>query len=73
MREKVERVLTEIRPSLQAHGGDVKLIEVTEDGIVKVKLTGACMGCPMATLTLRNGIEETLKKQVPEVKKVEAV
>ena len=73
MREKVERVLTEIRPSLQAHGGDVKLIEVTEDGIVKVKLTGACMGCPMATLTLRNGIEETLKKQVPEVKRVEAV
>jgi Fe-S cluster biogenesis protein NfuA len=73
MREKVQRVLTEIRPSLQAHGGDVELIEVTEDGIVKVKLQGACMGCPMATLTLRKGIEGTLKKQVPEIKKVEAV
>ncbi len=73
MREKVERVLTEIRPSLQAHGGDVELIEVTEEGIVKVKLTGACIGCPMATLTLKDGIEETLKKEVPEIKRVEAV
>lgn len=73
MREKVERVLTKIRPSLQAHGGDVKLMEVTEDGIVKVKLSGACIGCPMATLTLRAGIEETLKKEVPEIKRVEAV
>ena len=73
MREKVERVLTEIRPSLQAHGGDVELIEVTEEGIVKVKLTGACNGCPMATLTLRNGIEDILKKEIPEIKSVEAV
>jgi len=73
MREKVERVLTEIRPSLQAHGGDVELIEVTEEGIVKVKLSGACNGCPMATLTLKDGIEETLKKEIPEIKKVEAV
>jgi len=73
MREKVERVLTEIRPSLQAHGGDVELIEVTEEGIVKVKLSGACNGCPMATLTLRNGIEDILKKEIPEIKSVEAV
>ena len=73
MREKVERVLSEIRPSLQAHGGDVELIEVTEEGIVKVKLRGACMGCPMATLTLKDGIEEILKKEVPEIKRVEAV
>jgi len=73
MREKVEQVLTEIRPSLQIHGGDVELIEVTEDGIVKVKLQGACNGCPMAALTLRNGIEKTLKKEVPEIKRVEAV
>ncbi len=73
MREKVERVLGEIRPSLQVHGGDVQLIEVTEDGTVKVKLKGACRGCPMATLTLRNGIEEILKKEIPEIKKVEAV
>jgi Fe-S cluster biogenesis protein NfuA len=73
MREKVERALGEIRPSLQVHGGDVQLIEVTEDGTVKVKLKGACRGCPMATLTLRNGIEEILKKEIPEIKKVEAV
>lgn len=73
MREKVERALTEIRPSLQAHGGDVELIEVTEEGIVKVKLTGACIGCPMATLILKDGIEESLKKEVPEIKRVEAV
>jgi len=73
MREKVERALTEIRPSLQAHGGDVELIEVTEEGIVKVKLTGACNGCPMAALTLRNGIEDILKKEIPEIKRVEAV
>jgi len=73
MREKVERALTEIRPSLQAHGGDVELIEVTEEGIVKVKLSGACNGCPMATLTLRNGIEDILKKEIPEIKRVEAV
>jgi len=73
MREKVEQVLTEIRPSLQTHGGDVELIEVTEEGIVKVKLQGACNGCPMATLTLRNGIEEILKKEIPEIKRVEAV
>jgi len=73
MKEKVEKVLNKIRPSLQADGGDVELIEVTGDGIVKVKLTGACRGCPMATLTLKVGIEKTLKKEVPEIKSVEAV
>ncbi|MEW6188641.1 MAG: NifU family protein [Actinomycetota bacterium] len=73
MREKVEEALTKIRPSLQADGGDVELCEVTEDGVVKVKLTGACFGCPMAEMTLKMGIERTLKQLVPEVKKVETV
>lgn len=73
MRERVKRVLTKIRPSLQTHGGDVKLIEVTEDGVVKVKLSGACVGCPMAAMTLKAGIERTLKKEIPEIKRVQAV
>jgi len=73
MKEKVAQVLDEIRPSLQADGGDVELVEVTEDGIVKVKLTGACHGCPMAQMTLSNGIEQYLKKAIPEVKGVEAL
>jgi Fe-S cluster biogenesis protein NfuA len=73
MKERVAQVLDEIRPSLQADGGDVELVEVTEDGIVKVKLTGACHGCPMAQMTLSNGIEQFLKKSIPEVKSVEAI
>ena len=73
MREKVEQALAKIRPSLQADGGDVEFVEVTDDGIVKVKLKGACCGCPMATMTLKNGIEQTLKEEIPEVKKVEPV
>lgn len=73
MREKVEKALNKIRPSLQADGGDVELIEVTSEGVVKVRLTGACGGCPMATLTLRAGIETVLKREVPQVKSVEAV
>jgi Fe-S cluster biogenesis protein NfuA len=73
MREKVEVALQDIRPGLQADGGDVELVEVTEDGIVKVKLTGACGGCPMAQLTLKQGIERRLKDAIPEVKSVESV
>lgn len=73
MREKVEAVLDEIRPSLQADGGDVELVDVTEDGIVKVRLKGACAGCPMSTLTLKNGIERVLKNEIPEVKSVQSV
>ncbi|MDD4793194.1 MAG: NifU family protein [Firmicutes bacterium] len=73
MREKVEAVLGEIRPSLQADGGDVELVDVTEDGIVKVRLKGACAGCPMSTLTLKNGIERVLKSEIPEVKSVQSV
>ena len=72
MREKVEAALARIRPALQADGGDVKLIDVKE-GVVRLKLTGACGGCPMATMTLRNGIERLLRAEVPEVKEVIAV
>jgi len=71
MREKVEAALEKIRPALQADGGDIELIDVT-DGIVKVKLTGACAGCPMSTMTLKNGVERILKEQVPEVKEVQS-
>jgi Fe-S cluster biogenesis protein NfuA len=73
MKDKVEKVLDEVRPSLQADGGDVELVDVTEDGIVKVKLTGACAGCPMSTLTLKMAIEKKLKEKIPEVKAVEQV
>ena len=73
MQEKVEKALLKVRPSLQADGGDVELIEVSDEGVVKVKLTGACGGCPMASITLKTGIEKTLKEEVPEVKRVEAV
>jgi Fe-S cluster biogenesis protein NfuA len=73
MQEKVEKALAKVRPSLQADGGDVELIEVNDEGVVKVRLTGACGGCPMATMTLKAGIERVLKEEVPEVKRVEAV
>ncbi len=73
MREKVEEALKEIKLMLQANGGGVELVEVTENGVVKVKLVGACAGCPMSSVTLKMGIEKRLKEIVPEVKKVEAV
>ena len=69
VKEKVEEVLSKIRPSLMADGGDVQLVDV-EDGVVKVKLTGACAGCPMSQMTLKMGIEKLLKKEIPEVKEV---
>jgi len=72
MKEKVEKALNRIRPALQADGGDVELVGI-EDGIVKVRLTGACGGCPMSQMTLKMGIERHLKKEVPEVKSVVAV
>jgi len=72
MKEKVAEVLNKIRPSLQADGGDVELVDV-EDGIVKVKLTGACAGCPMSQMTLKMGIERLLKKEIPEVSEVVSV
>ena len=71
MRDKVEAVLDKIRPSLVADGGNVELIDVN-DGVVKIKLTGACAGCPMATMTLKSGIERILKQEIPEVKEVVA-
>jgi len=73
MKEQVQTALEKIRPSLQADGGDVVLIDVEDDGTVKVKLTGACGGCPMATMTLKQGIERLLKKEVPGVKEVISV
>jgi Fe-S cluster biogenesis protein NfuA len=73
MKEKVEKVLNEIRPYLQADGGDIELVSVGEDGVVKVKLKGACAGCPMSQLTLQNAVEAKLKQEIPEVKRVEGV
>lgn len=74
MKKKVEKVLEEIRPSLKADGGDVELVDIDEEkGIVKLRLTGACAGCPFSTMTLKMGIEKILKDRIPEVKKVEAV
>jgi len=72
MREKVQAALEQVRPTLLADGGDVQLIDV-KDGVVTLKLIGACGGCPMATMTLKGGIERVLKEQVPEVKEVVAV
>ena len=72
MKEKIEKALDDIRPSLQADGGDVELVDV-ENGIVKVRLTGACGGCPMSQMTLKQGIETYIKKEVPEILSVEAV
>jgi Fe-S cluster biogenesis protein NfuA len=73
LKEKVEAVLGKVRPMLQRDGGDVELVEVQDDGVVKVRLTGACSGCPMSTMTLKNAIEETIKKEIPEIKSVEQV
>jgi Fe-S cluster biogenesis protein NfuA len=73
VKEKIEEVLAKVRPMLQRDGGDVELVDVQDDGVVKVRLTGACSGCPMSTMTLRNAIEETIKKEVPGVKSVEQV
>ncbi len=72
MEKKVQEVLEKIKPSLQADGGDVELVEV-KDGVVKVRLKGACAGCPMSQMTLKMGIEKILKEQIPEVESVESV
>ncbi|WP_456430731.1 NifU family protein [Thermosulfuriphilus sp.] len=73
MKEAVQAALEKVRPMLQADGGDVELVEITEEGIVKVRLVGTCKGCPMSQMTLKAGIERFLKKEVPEVKAVESV
>jgi Fe-S cluster biogenesis protein NfuA len=73
LREKIEDALNKVRPSLQADGGDVEFVDVDEDGVVKLRLTGACGGCPMSQMTLKMGIEKILKQNVPEIDRVEAV
>ena len=73
MRDKVQSALDKMRPTLQNDGGDVVLVDVSDDGVIKVQLTGACHGCPMSQATLKNGIEKFLKLEVPGVKRVESV
>ena len=71
--EEVRLALEDVRPHLQVDGGDVELVEVSDDGIVKVRLTGACAGCPMSQMTLKNVVEETLKQEVPGIERVDTV
>jgi Fe-S cluster biogenesis protein NfuA len=73
MKEKVEKALEKVRPMLMADGGNVELVDVTEDGVVKLKLTGTCGCCPMSQMTLKTGIEKILKQEVPEIKEVIAL
>ena len=73
MENEVREALEDIRPALQADGGDVELVEVTETGVVRVRLEGACQGCPMAAMTVKGTIERLLKERVPGVVEVEAV
>ncbi len=73
MKEKVQAAIDKIRPMLKADGGDVELIDISADGVVQVRLQGACSGCPMSQMTLKNGIERIIKQEVPEVKAVESV
>jgi Thioredoxin-like proteins and domains len=73
MKDKVEKVLNEIRPALQADGGNVELVDVSDDGVVKVRLQGACGCCPMSQMTLKMGIRKKLKQAIPSIKKVESV
>ncbi|NCO65785.1 MAG: hypothetical protein COW32_04895 [Candidatus Aquicultor secundus] len=73
MREKVEAALEKIKPGLQADGGDIELVNVTDDGVVQVRLLGSCAGCPMSQMTLTHYVEQTLKEMVPEVKMVQNV
>ncbi|MFH1180146.1 MAG: NifU family protein [Candidatus Bathyarchaeota archaeon] len=73
MKEEVRAALEDVRPHLQMDGGDVELVDVTDDGVVKVKLTGSCAGCPMSQMTLKWGVENYLKKKIPDVKSVESV
>jgi Fe-S cluster biogenesis protein NfuA len=72
-KQKVEEILGQIRPHLQADGGDIQLVEITEDNVVRVELRGACGSCPHSAITLKQGVETTLKRYVPEVKSVEDV
>lgn len=73
MKAEVQAVIDRIRPKLQADGGDVELVDVGDDGVVKVRLVGACHGCPMAQMTLKNGIEKIMKEEIPAVQSVVSV
>ncbi len=73
LNQKVQNVIEQVRPYLQADGGDINFIEVTDDNVVNVELTGACGACPFSTMTLKNGVEATLKKVIPEIKEVVAI
>ena len=73
LRDRVDAVLSGIRPALQADGGDIELVDVTDEGTVKVQLKGACHGCPMSQMTLKMGVEKVLKREIPEVKEVVSV
>lgn len=73
LKENVEKALEKIRPILMADGGNVELVEVTDDGVVKLKLTGTCGCCPMSQMTLKMGVEKILREEVPEVKEVIAI
>lgn len=73
LKNKISAALDDIRPFLKADGGDIEFVDVNDDGIVKVRLTGACVGCPMSQMTLRAGVERALLKEVPGIKRVEAV
>ncbi|WP_394334859.1 NifU family protein [Aquiflexum balticum] len=73
MIDKVELALDSIRPYLEADGGNVKIVEITEDMVVRLELTGTCSSCPMSTMTLKAGVEEAIKRAIPEITKVEAV
>ena len=73
MKDQVQKVLDKIRPAIQADGGNVEFVEIDENNVVKVRLTGACAGCPMSQLTLKQGIERIIKQEIPEIKAVENV
>jgi Fe-S cluster biogenesis protein NfuA len=73
LKEKVQKAIEMVRPGLQADGGDVELVDVSPEGVVKVRLTGACHGCPMSQMTLKMGIEKIIKQQVPEIKEVVSI
>lgn len=73
LKERIESEIEKIRPSLQADGGDIELVNVTDEGVVNVKLKGACAGCPMSQMTLKQGVERFLKESIPEVASVESV
>jgi Fe-S cluster biogenesis protein NfuA len=73
LREQIEKVIKQIQPRLRADGGDIELVDVDDEGVVKVKLKGACAGCPMSQMTIKWGVERYLKQKIPEVKRVEAI